>query len=297
MFQTTTAAIDPATHTEPRWLKRHLATVLEWLKRNLVIILIVAATVGGGIVLSVAAKNAHENLLTILTGLTLVASLAIFASAVTAAIYAKPAYDEAVTHLRPVDLELYGLTLRNELGEPITAAGQADGFDVYETSLPCTMLVQVSVQNVGRTSAYCIFNLRVPAECDITPIDPMTGHHQTTDERILRLMPRVFTSARYTAAEPQIARGAIVAYAAKVRIPRAHPSQKAWSMRPSSPWHPDLSSAHSLAAWPIQIVVRGFVEDEFAIDRPFLVRAPAQAEPEELAKGVERPESPTAPEA
>ena len=86
-------------------------------------------------------------------------------------------------------------------------------------------------------------------------------------------MPTVFTPARYTAAEPQIPRGVIVAYAATVRMPAEAPSQKAWSIPPSSPSHPDPSVAHSLPAWPMQIVVRGFVEDDFAIDCSFWVSA------------------------
>ena len=148
---------DRASHAKPGWLKRHALIPLGWLRRNLAIVLIVGATVGSGVALSFAAKGAQENLLTILTGLTLVASLAILASAVTAAIYAKPAYDEAVAHLRPVALRLYNLTLRDEQGKTVTVVRQIDGFDVYEVSLPCTTLIQVSVQNVGRASAYCIF--------------------------------------------------------------------------------------------------------------------------------------------
>jgi hypothetical protein len=256
------------------WLKQELTTVLKWLKRNLAIVLIVLASVGGGTALSVVATNEHHDLLTILTGLILVVSVALFAAADAAAIYAKPAYDEAVAHLRPNKLALYSLTLCDEPGNTIPTARTADGFDFYDVSLPSAITIRVSFRNVGRASAYCLFNLRVPVECELTPLDdPSSGHHPSTDQRILRLMPTVFMMARYSASEVRVPRGVIVAYAVEVRIPEVAPSERAWVSPPASPSQPDPSAARSLTAWPIQIVVKGAADDEFSIDRSLWVNA------------------------
>ena len=72
---------------------------VAWVRSHWVIVAIVATTVLVGVALSAAADAAGQSFATVLIGLTLVASLAILASAITAAIYAKPAYDAAVAHL------------------------------------------------------------------------------------------------------------------------------------------------------------------------------------------------------
>lgn len=60
---------------------RAVANIVAWLRRNWVIAAIVGTAVGLGVGMSAGELIAHESLLTILTGLTLVASIAIFAAA------------------------------------------------------------------------------------------------------------------------------------------------------------------------------------------------------------------------
>jgi ketosteroid isomerase-like protein len=70
-----------------------------WVRSHAIHSIIVVSLVAA-VGLSVGLAIADETVETILVGLTLVASTAILASAITAALYAKPAYDEAVAHLR-----------------------------------------------------------------------------------------------------------------------------------------------------------------------------------------------------
>jgi hypothetical protein len=152
-----------------------------------VVAIIVAVTAVSGAALSLAELLAGEPLLTVLTGLTLIASLAILASAITAAIYAKPAYDEAVSHLLPADLTITE-TLYDEFDNELSPTDFThDGFAVYEVPRQSTCKLHVRVFNAGRAVEF-VFNFFVPAECDLTITDPPEKVHYLAANRLWEIM-------------------------------------------------------------------------------------------------------------
>jgi hypothetical protein len=107
-----------------------------WVKSHALHSIIVASLVAA-VGLSVGLAIADETVETILVGLTLIASVAILASAITAALYAKPAFDEALAHLRRPQLTLDELKLTDpgdaegpqETAEPVTGINRSDEGD------------------------------------------------------------------------------------------------------------------------------------------------------------------------
>ena len=75
--------------------------IIFMIKRRRTIVAIVALALGVGIASAVSMALTGHTLDTIFAGLSLIVSEAIFVAAIAAAVYAKPAYDEAVARMRP----------------------------------------------------------------------------------------------------------------------------------------------------------------------------------------------------
>jgi len=94
----------------------------------------IALIVGLALVVAAASSffevEAHQNLVTVLSGDVLVASVAIFSAAVTAAIYAKPAFDDALARARPADLALQLSIVNFGVEVPRTTTVDGDVFTV-----------------------------------------------------------------------------------------------------------------------------------------------------------------------
>lgn len=96
----------------------HMNTPLPFKKRTQVIAAsIIAASLIAFILVSVFVSNIFATEL--FAGLTAIASLGILISAVAAAVYTKPAYDEFRKQLRPYQLHFEDFTLEDHRGQPL----------------------------------------------------------------------------------------------------------------------------------------------------------------------------------
>jgi len=253
---------------------RVVTSSLVWLWNHRIVSGIVGVSVGLGVVLSVVEVNDRQNLATVLVGLTLIASVAILAAAITAAIYAKPAYDEAVSLLQPIHLSIVDFSLSDENGELVTTdQGQlylgdvgewvfnpsfqsTESVPVYQSTqpLPSDLRLEVTVFNEGKGTARCGMNFRVPAECELRPLDPET-HRLTSANRYARLAPDVYTRCRLSVSDNLIPRGVNKTYAAEIKIPD---SVSSWDL-----------------GWPMMLMFFRPGETENAIERMWWVSVPA----------------------
>lgn len=255
-----------------------------WLWNHRIVSGIVGVSAVTGVVLSVVEVNDGQDLATVLIGLTLIASVAILAAAITAAIYAKPAYDEAVSLLKPIQLSIVEFSLSDENGELVTTdQGElyiGDGGEwvfnpsfqstestlVYQSTqrFPSDLRLEVTVFNEGKGTARCGMNLRVPTECELRPLDPET-HRLTSAHRYSALAPEAYTRCRLSVSDNLIPRGVNKTYAAEIKIPDQ-----------ASPW--DLG-------WPMRLTFFRPGETETAIDRMWWVSVPAARDEEAAIPG------------
>jgi hypothetical protein len=230
---------------------------VDWVKKHAIVV-IVTASVLGGVVLSVVEVEAGEKFAAVLLGLTLVASVAILASAITAAVYAKPAYDEAVAHLRPVALLLHEVSLRDPLDHEVQAKEVAGSPPVYEIGDPYNLVIRATLQNVGDATAYFVLNFRVPVQVGLRPLDdPRKGHYVSADERVFPFGNGLEVRSSYSVADAVLPKRLLITYAAQITIPAA-----------DSPW---------TEGWPMRIVVRGRNDAKVAVDHEFLVKVIREA--------------------
>jgi hypothetical protein len=204
------------------------------LRVHWVIALIVGASLFAGAVCSVVLTDAAEPLITVLTADVLVASLAIFAAAVAAAIYAKPAYDQAIESLRPADIEMVDFQLSASDGT-LPRADTSDGLTVFRVSAarPHTLKLSVTITNVGAVHSLCAFNLKVPVECLLQPRDPAKVQHEIVSVgKVAELTPSVTTRSQVSAAEGMLYRGYSKEYNAEITLPDGEcPWESGWPMR------------------------------------------------------------------
>ena len=106
------------------------------MKDHAIAFIVVMSVVWGTVLTVVIANKKNEGLDTVLTGLTLIVSAAIFASAVAAAVYAKPAYDLAIGQLRPPDLKFRQNIVQLPGPTQVKEVKKRRGFHVYEIPSP-----------------------------------------------------------------------------------------------------------------------------------------------------------------
>jgi hypothetical protein len=225
-----------------------MSNISAWLRENWVIATIVGASVLVGTGISVAELHANESLLTVFAGLTLVASVAIFAAAVTAAIYAKPAYDDAVSLRRPAELNIEDFSLIDGITE-LEPKDRGAEWPVYDTGQPRPRPVKlrVKIRNVGKRNSRCILNIQVPFECGLFPLDaPRLEHYLSSGENRYTLMPGVVALCRLSAAEGLIPSKMTITYTAEIALPDAAPE---WD-----------------SGWPMRIVMRGVGNQQLAVN-------------------------------
>jgi hypothetical protein len=223
--------------------------VSEWLQVGYRLIgLIVGLTLFAAAVSSFAEVEAGEDLLTVLTGDVLVASVAIFFAAVAAAIYAKPGFDEAVASRRPAQLEMTYFQLVDSDENPL-AAESSDGPPRFRLSQapPCRVTLYVTVENVGRGASQCILNLRVPFHCGLQPRDPPKAQHDVSSPsgRLVELVRGVSTRCRLSTADAVLPPSVSRTYSAEIDLP----NDKVWD-----------------AGWPMRVQFFGPNEPGFAVD-------------------------------
>ncbi len=226
---------------------------MDWTRKHTIpIIVVVAVLAGGGI--SAGELGADENLATVMIGLTLVVTAAVFAAAIAAAIYAKPAYDEAKALMAPPKLEEVDIVLRDSAVALARTEGD-DGSRVYQlrSLRPCVIELHVSFRNAGESASRCLFNLAVPARCELDTLDaPETGHYLLAGEQDRELAAEVDTPSHVSTAEAMLPREATQHYAAKLRFPDGQ-----------CPW---------ANGWPMRVIIRGVNNQQISLDRTWWVR-------------------------
>lgn len=221
--------------------------MFNWVRTNVIAVIVgTAVLVGAG--LTAAALSADQSLLAVLTGLTLVASVAIFAAAVAAAIYAKPAYDDAVSLRRPAELNVEDFCLQDGTTE-LAPDDRGTKTPVYSVGgpRPSAVKLRVTITNEAQWNARCIFNIQVPTQCELAPLDaPRLEHYLTGGENLKEVMPGVIVRCRSSAAEGLIPSGVTITYTATITLPDADPD---WEF-----------------GWPMRVAMRGVGNERLAID-------------------------------
>ncbi len=183
---------------------------------------------------SIALADEGEPLIAVLTADALVVSVAIFAAAVAAAIYAKPAYDQAIASLRPAEVEIVDFQLDGTDGaqQTIDTLNEVPVFRVSSVR-PYTIRVCVTITNVGAANTWCSFNLWVPASCDLQPCDPAKVQHEVMSRgKLVELTPGEETQCKVSTAEGMLYRGYSKEYNAEITLPtEGCPSESGWPMR------------------------------------------------------------------
>jgi hypothetical protein len=207
--------------------------MIGWIADNLLVTAIVALTLLLGVVLSIAEDILGEPLATILITDTLIATVAILAAAVTAAVYAKPAYDDAVNLRRPAQLKITEFTLRAGGSEIEPETGVSPRVFLITCDCPTTLTLDFTVRNVGRHTTRAGFNLRVPEQCGLSPSgDPASGHHLTPGARVRELVPDVLARCVVSSADTVIPRNINKSYSAELTIPAGVcPWESGWPAR------------------------------------------------------------------
>ena len=227
-----------------------IVSIFRWLGNHGVLIAIVGGSIAAGIVLSVVEVDDGQDLATVLIGLTLIVSVAILAAAVTAAVYAKPAYDQAASILKPIHLSIVEFSLSDANGQLVTedqgqllqeAPGEwifnpsfhsTESLPVYQSTqpLPSVLTLQVTVKNEGKGTARCAMNFQIPSECDLEPRDPPT-QRLASAIRDLPLNDDVSAPCRFSIADTEIPRDISISYVTDITIPAQAPKWRlGWPM-------------------------------------------------------------------
>lgn len=150
--------------------------------------------------------------------------------------------------MRPVKLDLAEFSL-TDAGTELTAESPLASVPLYRIldSAPCAVKVRVRIQNLAHIQSRCIFNLRVPTQCDLRPLDaPSIGHYLTSSQTTRYFMPGVSPRWRSSAAEVVLPPRASRTYTAEIVLPET-----------TSQW---------AAGWPMQIIMKGINEKDPAIN-------------------------------
>jgi hypothetical protein len=161
---------------------------VETAKKYKTILAIVGATLTAAGVSSYFEVDADTGLLTVLTGDVLVVSVAIFAAAVTAAIYAKPTFDVARALANPAKIVLKSLTVYQGSVNLVPRLGE-DGRNMYTVparALPLRVSATVSSDDEVPRRTRC--NILAALPCNLTPVSPREFRRQP-DEPSWPLLP------------------------------------------------------------------------------------------------------------
>jgi hypothetical protein len=157
-------------------------------KKYKTILAIVGATLTAAGVSSYFEVDANTGLLTVLTGDVLVVSAAIFAAAVTAAIYAKPAFDVARALANPAKIVLESLTVYQGEVNLVPHLGE-DGRDIYTApARALTLRVSATVASDDEVPRRTRCNILAVLPCNLTPVGPKEFRRQP-DEPSWPLLP------------------------------------------------------------------------------------------------------------
>jgi hypothetical protein len=203
-----------------------------WLRRHLAITLIVVVSVLVGVATSLIEVTHGDTLDTIYSGLILIASVAILLSAITAALYAQPAYDDWRAQQKPPSLKIDRFVIIDpSFGElmpvdsDVIEQAQSHGTphracDRYQIATGSVILVQVSFENTGRVAADCVFNCFVPVGCNLRPADdPIRSHYRGTTTVSRRIVDDPI-QCTYSAAPISVPSRTRITFAAEVSVPR-----------------------------------------------------------------------------
>lgn len=172
--------------------------------------------------------------------------MAIFLAAVTAAIYAKPAFDEALARTRPAELELDVSVMASGVAVPPTSTDDGHVFRVVG-ACPRTIEIRLSLKNVGKQACACVFNFRVPEQCQLRPLDEVSKQHfLSSGDRDLELVPGLVSTGRYSYAQVVLPSKVYATYAAEISLPA------------------DLSSWPS--GWPMRVIATGVNNQKLQLD-------------------------------
>jgi hypothetical protein len=230
---------------EPAWERGNQEP--GWVRRYRWILLIVIATLIAAAVSSFFEVKAGQNLSTILTGDVLVVSVAIFAAAVTAAIYAKPAFESARALAEPPRITVQAITVAQDGSDLTWRVGEDSRiiFTAPTRSAPIKVTVAVNSDDPWPRPTYC--NILAASPCQLNAVSPKSLSTLPDEPSYLLLLDESPIAVAVVGGDHEVTEAAITRFIAELTVPDER--------------------SHWPNGWPVRMTLtannrRGFVIDE-----------------------------------